>query len=157
MLWPPTHGQWSRLGRWQRCPTRQSPRQSNSDAATDPKDLRWQLYVWSRQLIFRLHLPSLQNLPWLAGSWRKENFCRSAYVSASRPTINMPVPVESNVVMPLTAWGWVWRELIIMTGSETTNTQMACTSRKKKNEKSAFKRVGNNSLAAVSMTSLEAI
>lgn len=56
-------------------------------------------------VIYSSYLPSLQNFPRLLGSWRNENFCKSAYVSANNPHINMPVPAESNVVIVFGAFG----------------------------------------------------
>lgn len=73
------------------------------------------------------HSPSLQNFRWFDGSCRNENFCRSAYVSVSRPNRKSPVPVESKCVIVLGAWGCECRgEFTMMTGSDTTNTQTAC-------------------------------
>lgn len=72
------------------------------------------------------NLPSLQNFPWFMGSCRKENFCKSAYVSVRSPTINIPLPVLSSGVIVRGALGWeCLGELIIMTGNDTTNTQTA--------------------------------
>lgn len=77
------------------------------------------------------HSPSLQNFRWLLGSWRNENFCKSAYVSVSRPKMNIPVPVESKWVIVLGAWGCEWRgEFTMITGSDTMNTQTACSMEK---------------------------
>lgn len=70
--------------------------------------------------------PSLQNFLELCGSERKLNFCRSAYVSIRSPNTNIVVPVVSKGVIVFGASGWEWRgELMMITGSETTNTQTA--------------------------------
>lgn len=61
------------------------------------------------------------------GSDRKENFCKSAYVSVKRPTMNMAVPVLSSGVMVRGAFGCeCLGELTMITGKETTKTQIAC-------------------------------
>uniref|UniRef100_A0A182QVW0 Uncharacterized protein n=1 Tax=Anopheles farauti TaxID=69004 RepID=A0A182QVW0_9DIPT len=49
------------------------------------------------------------------------------------PVMNMPVPAESSVVIVLGAFGYeCLGELMIMTGSDTTNTHTACRSKKEK-------------------------
>lgn len=54
------------------------------------------------------------------GSCLKENFCKSAYVSANNPATNKQVPVESSVVIVFGAGGEeCFGELIIITGRLT--------------------------------------
>lgn len=51
----------------------------------------------------------------------------------------MPAPTESSVVIVRGAFGIVWRgELIMMTGSDTVNTQMALTDGLNKEEQRSF-------------------
>lgn len=81
-----------------------------------------------------VHSPSLQNFPWFIESCRKENFCKSAYVSVSRPTINIPLPVLSKGVIVRGARGIeCLGELIIITGNDTINTQTACVNTQRRN------------------------
>lgn len=92
------------------------------------------LLICQHWTLLRYHSPSLQNFRALAGSCRNENFCKSAYVSVSKPKINIPVPVESRCVIVFGALGWeCLGELTIITGSETTNTHTACWWGKKDN------------------------
>lgn len=92
--------------------------------------LRW---LFSHRTLLRYHSPSLQNFRALAGSCRNENFCKSAYVSVSKPKMNIPVPVESRCVIVFGAFGCECRgELTIITGSETTNTHTAWYRKRKK-------------------------
>lgn len=73
----------------------------------------------------------MQNFRWFDGSCRKENFCRSAYVSTKSPNTNITVPVVSSGVIVFGAFGHeCLGELTMMTGSEQTNTQTACWSQK---------------------------
>lgn len=91
--------------------------------------------ICQHRTLLLYHSPSLQNFRALAGSCRNENFCKSAYVSVSKPKMNIPVPVESRCVIVLGAFGCeCLGELTIITGSETTNTHTACCRVKKGNQ-----------------------